>query len=248
VPESDLYNLGGQVSGREAGSYTAYATLVDRDNYEWVSGEAGSVAIEWRIDKATVSQTDSGASAASGSAASPKVTSTAKPAVDSVFTAGGVKLRYRVTATGATPTVCLTGMKTAAKSLKVPATVTHDGVKYKVTALGNKAFKASKKLANVVIGSNVKTIGAQAFKSCKKLKSLTLGKGVSRIGANAFAACPKLKTVVIKSKKLTLAQTGKKAFSALSKQATVKVPASKRSAYKKLLVKRGLPKKAKVKS
>ncbi|CVI73925.1 hypothetical protein BN3660_03500 [Eubacteriaceae bacterium CHKCI004] len=51
------------------------------------------------------------------------------------------------------------------KTIKIPATVTVNGVKAKVTAIDKNAFKkAKKKLTKVVIGANVTTIGKKAFK------------------------------------------------------------------------------------
>ncbi len=51
------------------------------------------------------------------------------------------------------------------KTVKIPAYVTVNGVKAKVTAIDKNAFKkAKKKLTKVVIGANVTTIGKKAFK------------------------------------------------------------------------------------
>lgn len=51
------------------------------------------------------------------------------------------------------------------KTVKIPAYITVNGVKAKVTAIDKNAFKkAKKKLTKVVIGANVTTIGKKAFK------------------------------------------------------------------------------------
>lgn len=101
------------------------------------------------------------------------------------------------------------------KTIKIPATVTVNGVKAKVTAIDKNAFKkAKKKLTKVVIGANVTTIGKKAFAGCKKLKKIT-----------------------IKSKKLR--SVGKKAFKGISKNAVIKVPKAKKKAYTKLLKNKG---------
>ena len=101
------------------------------------------------------------------------------------------------------------------KSIKIPATVTINGVKAKVTAIDNNAFKkAKKKLQKVTIGANVTTIGKKAFAGCKKLKKVT-----------------------VKSKKLT--KVGKKAFKGINKNAVIKVPKKCRKAYTKLLKNKG---------
>ena len=67
------------------------------------------------------------------------------------------------------------------------------------------------------------------------------------IGAKAFYKCAKLKSITIKTTKLTTKTVGANAFKGVYKKATVKVPAKKLKAYKTLLVKKGLPKTAKVK-
>lgn len=156
----------------------------------------------------------------------------------------------------------------------VPNTVEFDGVVYRVTEIAPDAFKGNKKLKTVKIGSNIKTIGARAFYGCTKLtkvtmgskvttignsafqnctalKSITIPKTVSKIGSKAFYNCKKLTKMTIKTTKLTEKNVGKNAFKNMGKsnfkKTTVKVPKKKLKTYKKMLVKRGLSKKAKVK-
>ena len=117
-----------------------------------------------------------------------------------------------------------------------------------VKIIGNKAFCKCVTLAKVTIPSKVKTIGKQAFYACKKLKSATIGKGVAKIGSKALYGCSKMKTLTIKSSKLTAKKIGSKAFSKTPKKMTVKVPKKKFKAYKKMLIKRGVNKKAKFKT
>ena len=117
-----------------------------------------------------------------------------------------------------------------------------------VKIIGNKAFCKCVTLAKVTIPSKVKTIGKQAFYACKKLKSATIGKGVAKIGSKVLYGCSKMKTLTIKSSKLTAKKIGSKAFSKTPKKMTVKVPKKKFKAYKKMLIKRGVNKKAKFKT
>lgn len=95
------------------------------------------------------------------------------------------------------------------KSFVVPTTITENGITYKVTSIGDNAFKNCKKLTKVTIGENIVTIGKQAFYNCAKLK-----------------------TVTIKSK--SLKKIGSSAFKKIHPKATFKVPKSKKKAYKKL--------------
>lgn len=156
------------------------------------------------------------------------------------------------------------------KQVAIPASITVDGVTYKVTGIAENAFKNNKSLTKVTIGSNVTTIRVGAFSGCSKLKSVTIGKNVTtignrafykcssfarivipakvkKIGKQAFYGCKKLKRITVKTTKLSSKTVGKKAFSGISKKAVVKVPKRKLKAYKKLLVAKGIHKKAKIK-
>ena len=67
----------------------------------------------------------------------------------------------------------------------------------------------------------------------KKLQTVVIGKNVTKIGANAFSKCKKLKKVQITSKKLK--KVTKKSFAGIAKKVVIKVPKSKKKAYKKWL-------------
>lgn len=111
-----------------------------------------------------------------------------------------------------------------AATIIIPNAVVIDGVTYKVTAIEKNAFKKNVYVKKVIIGKNVSKIASKAFCSCKKLK-----------------------TLIIKSKKLSIKKTGSKAFAKTFKRMTVKVPKKKFKAYKIMLIKRGVNKKAKFK-
>ena len=136
-------------------------------------------------------------------------TQTAALQTGRTYTVGGNT--YQATSAGAVT------VKTVAnkKSVKIPATVTINGVKAKVTAIGNNVFKKAK----------------------KKLTKVTIGANVTSIGKKAFAGCRKLKKVTVKSKKLT--KVGRKAFQGINKNAVIKVPKKCRKAYTKLFKNKG---------
>lgn len=156
-------------------------------------------------------------------------------------------------------------------SLKIPNTIKLGSKTYKVTAIATRACIRQSKLKKVVIGTNVKTVGSYAFYGCKKLTTVTIGKNVtsigksafysctslkkitipskvSSIGAKAFAKCKKLSRITIKTTKLKSAKIGSQALKGISSKAVIKVPASKKASYKKILLKRGVTKKMKIKS
>lgn len=71
----------------------------------------------------------------------------------------------------------------------VPETVTHDGKTYRVTAIGDNAFRNCAALTAVNYGNGIKTIGAKAFRNCQQMKNIRIGKSVTEIGENAFYGC-----------------------------------------------------------
>ena len=166
----------------------------------------------------------------------------AKPKAGSVLAKGDAS--YKVTKAG--KNVEYLGSTTAAASVSIPATIVIGNDKYKVTSIAKNAFANNPNLVKIKIGKNVETIGAGAFKNCTALKDITIPAQVKKIGKQAFYGCSKLKSVTIKSKKLTISGIGKKAF-AKSSIKKVKVPKGKQAAYKAMLIKKGMNKKAKVK-
>lgn len=136
---------------------------------------------------------------------------------------------------------------TSSTSVKIPDTVTVDGIIYKVTAVADKAFSGNKKIKTVTIGKNVTKIGTKAFANCTALTKLTIPANVTNIGTQAFTGNKKLKIITIKSTKLTSKSISKNAFKGVGNKVTIKVPKSKKKAYTTLFRKKGLSKKVKIK-
>ena len=160
--------------------------------------------------------------------------------------------------------------KNAKGTVSIPATVNLNGISYKVTSVAKDAFKGNKSITKVTVGKNITTIGKNAFSGCTKLKTVTLGSNVTKIeekafynckalkkitipaqvnkiGKNAFANCKNLNTITIKTTKLNKSKVGSNAFKGIAANSTIKVPAKKLSEYKKILLARGVGKKAKIK-
>ena len=158
------------------------------------------------------------------------------------------KMKYKVTSQGKEVAYSGTTDKKAT-TIKVPDTVTVNGIKYAVTSIGDKAFYKNAKIKNVTIAKNVKTIGKSAFASCTKLEKVTFAKGskcqtigkeafkgdkalknitipdsVKKIEDKAFASCQKLKSVTIGKNLTTI---GKEAFSGDKKLATITLKSAK---------------------
>ena len=132
------------------------------------------------------------------------------------------KATYKVTTSNTVQYVKASSKK--AKTVKVPSTITVNGVKCQVTSIAPKAMKGNKKLKKVIIPSSIRTIGTQAFAGCKNLKNIT-----------------------IQTPYLTKKSVGAKAFKGISNKAVIKVPKKQLKAYQKLLKTKGVSKKVKIK-
>ena len=135
-----------------------------------------------------------------------------------VLTVPEWKCRVRVTSDAvADPTVeYLATTNKKASTIKVPDSVTVDGITYKVTAVAAKALAGNKKVKKAVLGANVVSIGK-----------------------NAFAKCKNLKKIEVKSSRWSKKSVGKNAFKGTSKKLVVKVPKKMAAAYKKYLKGKG---------
>jgi len=145
--------------------------------------------------------------------------------------------RYKVTSiTNSKKEVTFIGLTAAkrktATALNIKKTVKIKGITMKITAVGKNALKGNKKVRKVKIGNNVRTIGYGAFSRCTALKNVTIGTGLQTMKGHVFCHDTKLKTITIKSTKLKRVN-GTHVF--VKVKATIKVPASRVSAYRKLL-------------
>ncbi len=77
-----------------------------------------------------------------------------------------------------------------AGKLSVLTTVAIDGYKYKVTKLGNNAFKNAA-AKGVTLGRNITVIPKGAFAGCKKLSTLTVNAKLKSVKKGAFKGCKK---------------------------------------------------------
>jgi hypothetical protein len=106
--------------------------------------------------------------------------------------------------------ICEEGRKPSG-DIVIPKTFTYNGVKYKVTKIGESAFYENITITSVEIPSSVTEIGKNAFYECSKMTSVKIPSSVKKIGDYAFQYCAALKTVDI-SKKAKLKSIGESAF------------------------------------
>ena len=131
----------------------------------------------------------------------------AYPKVGTSYTISGNE--YKVSKPGAEVILVKTSKTT--KNVTVPAQIYAQGITYKVTSIGAKAFNNNKKLTKVTIGTNI-----------------------VKINSNAFFNCKNLKTVTIKSVRLTKKAANKKAFKNVHKKLVIRVPKKVKKIYKKI--------------
>ena len=112
----------------------------------------------------------------------------------------------------------------------IPAEITVDEKKYKVTSIGDYAFRDCSGLKNVTIGNSVTSIGEYAFYNCTDLTNVTIPNSVTSIGYEAFYKCSGLTSVTFES--TTPPSIEKDAFSNTSP--TIKTPFASVLAYKAL--------------
>ena len=79
---------------------------------------------------------------------------------------------YKVSKPGAEVILIKTSQTT--KNVTVPAQIYAQGITYKVTSIGTKAFNNNKNLTKVTIGTNIVKINSNAFFNCKNLKTVTI--------------------------------------------------------------------------
>lgn len=98
-------------------------------------------------------------------------------------------------------TVTYSKTKTTSKKAVVPDTITVNGTKLKVTAVGASAFAGNKKIKTVTLGKNITKIGSKAFYKAKNLSKITVnGNTIKSIGKNAFSGVKKNCKITVQAK------------------------------------------------
>ena len=71
----------------------------------------------------------------------------------------------------------------------IPRVVRHNGKRYRVVAIGKRAFADCDELRNITFSSNITRIDSAAFSHCESLTRLKLPQGLKYLGDHAFAFC-----------------------------------------------------------
>ena len=102
-------------------------------------------------------------------------------------------------------TVSWNGYGAPTGNLVIPATVTHEGTTYSVTAIDRMAFQQCYGLTEVHIPGSVVSVGQRAFAEDSMLVTAVLDEGVQRIDMMAFIACTALDTIELPNSLMRIA-------------------------------------------
>ena len=105
----------------------------------------------------------------------------------------------------------------------VPETIESQGISYKVTAIGSRAFAECHQLQSVILPNTVTEIGTYAFSGSSSLQSVTLPNNLKKIDIGTFSGCTAIYPFTIPSSVNEIASL---AFASCSKLTTIKIPAS----------------------
>lgn len=107
--------------------------------------------------------------------------------------------------------------------VSIPESVSYAGILYKVTSIGENAFRDCTKLASVIIPENITCIGENAFRGCTNITSANIPNGVTRIESCAFTGCTGISSFIIPE---SITFIGNSAFSNCSNLTSVSIPNS----------------------
>ncbi len=112
------------------------------------------------------------------------------------FEAGGIY--YQITGSNTVDvTYKDTNYNSYSGNVTIPASVTHDGVTYNVTAIGSSAFKNCTALSSVSLPETITAILASAFYCCTGLTAINLPEALTIIDDGAFLDCSGLTSLTI---------------------------------------------------
>ncbi|MDE7510030.1 MAG: leucine-rich repeat domain-containing protein, partial [Muribaculaceae bacterium] len=108
-------------------------------------------------------------------------------------------------------------------AIKIPTTVSYNGVEYSVTSIGDSAFSRCSSLTKITLPNSVTSIGDYAFQYCSGLIEITLPNSVTSIGESAFERCSGLTEITIPN---SVTSIGSIAFNGCSSLTEITIPNS----------------------
>lgn len=80
--------------------------------------------------------------------------------------------------------------------ITIPSSIKFGDNDYKVTAIGENAFKNCSDIISITIPNTIKNIGYNAFSNCSSLSSVNIPESVSYIAPSAFSNCDSISTLI----------------------------------------------------
>lgn len=106
----------------------------------------------------------------------------------------------------------------------IPKTISVGGTTYRVTAIGQQAFRNCTNLSDVTLNTNIESIESLAFIDCSKLTNVySVPSGLKKIGSYAFYGCSALKSINLPNK---VESIGTYAFKGCSALTSIAIPNS----------------------
>ncbi len=112
---------------------------------------------------------------------------------------------------------------------KTPEMVTYDGVTYKVTGIGEGAYRENTAIVSANITGEIETIAAEAFYGCTSMQAVSFGANLKSIGARAFAGCSELATAIFTNPEVP--EVAEDAFTGIAYPCDGKCPEGTEDAY-----------------
>ena len=94
---------------------------------------------------------------------------------------------YNLDTTNKTAEVTAHGSGYYSGSVNIPASITYNGVSYKVLSIGEYAFYGCVNMTSIKIAEGIQEIGDDAFQGCASLTSIEFPNSVTTIGRSVFA-------------------------------------------------------------
>ena len=107
--------------------------------------------------------------------------------------------------------------------LNIPSTVSHNGITYTVTAIGDYAFHYCFDITSLTIPNTIQSIGICAFLRCIGLKNISIPNSVTDIQEGAFASCINVNYLTLPN---GIDSIKSAAFSDLASLAALSIPSS----------------------
>ena len=119
--------------------------------------------------------------------------------VGDTFASGNINYQVTIENGSSCEVAVSSPQSTEITSATIPSSVSYDGIAYKVTGIGHKAFENCTNLKSISLPASIEWSGAYSFEGCTSLATISIPASVVSIGRLAFAGCSALAKVTFAS-------------------------------------------------